>query len=165
MFISAPSPRMLFASIFLICAVALGFGLYLQAVHNLLACPLCVVQRIAYLGAGGVALAAALHGPVRDGNLLYAAASFGFSLLGLVVAGRQVWMISRPVFADCGISPEEQVLNSLPLAQWWPQMFQANGDCAKVTWSFLGWSVPELSFMVFAVITFATLKILTSNRG
>ena len=48
------------------------------------------------------------------------------------------------------------------LAKWWPAMFEANGDCTKVDWTFLGLSVPELSLIAFVLLSgiavFAALR-------
>lgn len=145
-----PSPRHLFVAIFLACAGGLAFGLYLQEYRSLLACPMCVAQRIAYFAVGITALVAAIHDPGRAGRFVYSGLAGTFALAGLVVALRQVWLIYHPQLADCGISPEEAFLNALPLAKWWPAMFVANGDCARVTWTFLGFSIPELSAALFA---------------
>ncbi|MBI2314415.1 MAG: disulfide bond formation protein B [Betaproteobacteria bacterium] len=144
-----PSPRHVFMAIFLACAGSLAFGLYLQEYRNLLACPMCVVQRIAYFGIGLTALAGAIHDPARIGRYVYSGLAGTFALTGLAVALRQVWLVYHPQLAECGISPEEAFLNALPLAKWWPAMFTANGDCARVTWSFLGLSIPELSAALF----------------
>lgn len=150
-------PRYIFLTIFLTCAAILGFGLYLQETRHLLACPMCVVQRMAYMAAGITALVAAVHNPGRMGRVAYAGLTGLFALAGLVVAARQVWLQHHPVMADCGISPEEAFLNALPLAQWWPAMFTANGDCARVTWTFLGFSIPELSLALFAGLLVLTM--------
>lgn len=144
------SPRNLYAAIFLACAGILGFGLYLQEYRHLLACPMCVVQRIAYIAVGITALAAAIHNPGRAGRYVYSGLAGIFAIGGLAVAARQVWLIYHPQLAECGVSAEEAFLNALPLARWWPAMFTANGDCARVTWSFLGLSIPELSAGLFA---------------
>lgn len=145
-------PRCLFLAIFLTCAAVLGFGLYLQETRHLLPCPMCVVQRIAYLAVGIIALAATLHNPVKHGRLVYAVLAGLFSIAGLTVAARQVWLQHHPIFAECGIGPEEVFLNALPLAKWWPAMFAANGDCARVTWTFLDFSIPELSLGLFGAL-------------
>ena len=64
-----------------------------------------------------------------------------------------MYLTYNPQAAECGISPEERFLNGLPLAQWWPAMFEANGDCTRVDWTFLGLSVPELSLIAFVLLS------------
>lgn len=72
-----------------------------------------------------------------------------FALAGAIVAFRQSWLIRYPESFECGISPEEQFLNALPIAEWWPGMFEANGDCTEVDWEFLSLAIPDWSFVAF----------------
>lgn len=126
---------------------------YLQARLDLLPCPLCVMQRIAYLFVGAVALVAAIHRPRGSGRYGYGALMILGSLAGAGIAAWQVVLTYQPHLASCAISPEERFLNALPLASWWPGMFEANGDCTAVDWTFAGLSVPELSLIAFLLLT------------
>jgi disulfide bond formation protein DsbB len=147
--------------IFLGCAGLLTYAIYLQLIKNLLPCPLCVVQRVAYWVAGIAALAAFLQGPQAFGRKVYGAFIVIASAAGAAVALRQAWLVRYPEAFECGISPEEEFLNALPLARWWPDMFEANGDCADVTWKFIGLTLPDWSaifFILFAILaTYATI--------
>jgi disulfide bond formation protein DsbB len=132
------------------CLALVAFAVaWLQAAIGLLPCPLCVMQRIAYLLVAATALAAAWHRPAGAMRRGYALLLMLWSGAGAAVAGWQVYLTYHPHAAECGISPEEKFLNSLPLAKWWPAMFEANGDCTRVDWTFLGLSVPELSLLAF----------------
>ena len=152
--------RALFLMIFLGCAGLLTYAIYLQLIKNLLPCPLCVVQRVAYWVAGIAALAAFLQGPQSFGRKVYGAFIVIASAAGAAVALRQAWLVRYPEAFECGISPEEEFLNALPLARWWPDMFEANGDCADVTWKFIGLTLPDWSAIFFILIailaTYAT---------
>ena len=152
--------RALFLMIFLGCAGLLTYAIYLQLIKNLLPCPLCVVQRVAYWVAGIAALAAFLQGPQAFGRKVYGAFIVIASAAGAAVALRQAWLVRYPEAFECGISPEEEFLNALPLARWWPDMFEANGHCADVTWKFIGLTLPDWSaifFILFAILaTYAT---------
>jgi protein dithiol:quinone oxidoreductase len=141
--------RYLFLFLFVACALLLGYALYLQKAQHLLPCPLCVAQRIAYWLVGLTALLAFIHHPASPARRWYAGVIAAGSLAGAVVAGHQIWMIRHPVDAGCGISPEEKFINALPFARWWPDMFEAYGDCAKVTWRFLSLNIPEWSLLCF----------------
>lgn len=125
---------------------------YLQEKLGLLPCPLCVMQRIFFILFSLTALAAV---PLRPGSglrRLHAGLLATWAALGAVVAAWQVYLTYHPQAAECGISAEERFLNALPLAKWWPAMFEANGDCTKVDWVFLGLSVPELSLAAFVLL-------------
>lgn len=152
---------------FLLSAGSLVAGiLYFQGVLELLPCPLCVAQRIAYIGIAFVALIAFLHGPRgATGRGVYAGASGLLALVGLGIALRQVWQIHNPETTfDCGISPEERFLNSLPLSRWWPEMFEAMGDCLEVAWTFFGYGIPEWSAVLFAALLLLAMATAFARR-
>lgn len=150
--------RLVYSTIALGCFGLMGFGLlYLQKVLYLFPCPLCVMQRIAFLVAGFLALAAALQNPGKVGKRIYGSLVGLAAAGGLVVAVRQLYLIHAPQSFECGISPEEKFLNALPLAKWWPGMFQAIGDCTEVAWTFLTLSIPGWAAVCFTAIIAASL--------
>lgn len=152
------SNRLVYSAIALGCFGLMALGLvYLQGVKHLVPCPMCVMQRIAFLIAGFVALGAALHNPGRRGRIAYSSLIGIAALAGLVVALRQVYLIHYPHTFECGISPEEKILDALPLANWWPAMFQAEGDCAEVAWTFIGVTIPGWAVVAFVSIIAAAL--------
>ena len=141
--------RTIFLFIFLCCAGLISYAQYLQHIDGLLPCPLCVAQRVIYWLLGLIALLAYLQNPKNIGRQLYGGLITIFALAGAVVAFRQSWLIRYPESFECGISPEEQFLNALPIAEWWPGMFEANGDCADVDWKLLSLTIPDWSFVAF----------------
>lgn len=150
--IARPDPSYIFLLILLICTSLLGYAQYLQHVENLLPCPLCVAQRVAFWLTGIIALLAFLHKPRITGRRLYGFLIAAFALTGAVIAGRHAWLIRYPESFECGISPEEAFLNALPIAEWWPGMFEANGDCANVDWKFLSLTLPDWSLIAFITL-------------
>jgi disulfide bond formation protein DsbB len=143
--------RGIFLLIFLGCTALISYALYLQLVKNLLPCPLCVAQRIAYWLVGLTALFALLHSPGATGRRIYHVLLALFAFCGATVALRQAWLVRYPEAFECGIGPEERFLNALPLARWWPSMFEANGDCADVTWKFASLTLPDWSAIFFII--------------
>ncbi|MEO7320929.1 MAG: disulfide bond formation protein B [Nitrosospira sp.] len=146
-----PKIRAIFLLVFLGCASLISYALYLQLVKNLLPCPLCVVQRVAYWLGGLIALLAFFHSPESVGRRIYSGAVAVFAFAGAVVALRQSWLVRYPEAFECGISPEEKFLNALPIAQWWPSMFEANGDCAEATWEFALLTLSDWSAIFFMI--------------
>lgn len=144
-------PRQIFLFIFLACAGLLGYAFYLQEVKHLLPCPLCVAQRLAYWLAGLTALLAFLHNPLTTGRRIYSGLLVILTLTGALVALRHAWLIRHENAFECGISIEERFMNALPFAKWWPAMFEANGDCALVTWKFMSLAMPDWSLACFVV--------------
>ena len=156
--------RLLFLFILLICISLLGYAQYLQHLEGLLPCPLCVAQRIVYWVLGLVALLAFLHNPKVIGHRFYSVLMSILALIGTIIAARHAWLIRYPESFECGISPEEVFLNSLPLASWWPGMFEANGNCADVDWKFLSLTIPDWSLIAFVSLGIVSLYILLAKK-
>jgi disulfide bond formation protein DsbB len=145
----------------------LSYAIYLQLIKNLLPCPLCVIQRVAYCLAGTAALMAFLQGPQAFGRKVYSGLILVASVAGAAVALRQAWLVRYPEAFECGVSPEEAFLNALPLARWWPVMFEANGDCADATWAFMGLTLPDWSaifFILFGGLATYAMAVRRSRR-
>jgi protein dithiol:quinone oxidoreductase len=157
------SASRIFLLIFLGCACLISYALYLQLVKSLLPCPLCVVQRIAYWLTGLTALLAFFHSS-RPARRIYGALMAVFAFSGAVVALRQAWLVRYPEAFECGISPEEEFLNALPLARWWPSMFEANGDCADVSWTFASLTLPDWSAIFFILLGALAVYALSPGR-
>jgi len=134
------------------CVGLLAFAmLWLQGELRLEPCPLCVIQRIAFILVGVTAAVATMIGPTRRWAVrLFSALTGLFSLGGLVVALRHVWLNHFPDAFGCGISPEERILHSLPLERWWPRMFEVNAGCTDATWNFLALSIADWAALWFA---------------
>ncbi|MDP3281084.1 MAG: disulfide bond formation protein B [Nitrosomonas sp.] len=156
--------RLLFLFILLICISLLGYAQYLQHLEGLLPCLLCVAQRLAYWMLGLVALLAFLHNPKVIGRRFYAVLMSILALIGTVIAARHAWLVRYPESFECGISPEEAFLNSLPLSGWWPGMFEANGDCADVVWRFLLLTIPDWSLIAFVSLGIVSFYMLLAKK-
>ncbi|MDR0633422.1 MAG: disulfide bond formation protein B, partial [Azoarcus sp.] len=137
--LSRLSWRPYFLALFALCVGELCFGVfYLQEAKGLEPCPMCIMQRYALLVVGVIALVAALlrRGPRVHGALITFAA-----LLGGGVAARQSWLQwNPPSVPECGPGLE-YLVESLPLTELLPKLFQGAGDCSAVDWTFLGLSI------------------------
>src|SRR5574344_705082 len=144
------NPRLLNLLVFLGCAALLAFGLYLEHVEGLAPCPLCVVQRIEFVAVGLTCLAAALHGPQRRGRRVYAVLTLLFAGAGMASAGRQIWLQTLPPDQLPACLPGlDYMLEALPFQDIVRMMLHGTADCAEVTWSLLGLSIPEWSLLAF----------------
>jgi disulfide bond formation protein DsbB len=157
--------RYIFLFIFLNCVGLLGYAQYLQHIENLLPCPLCVAQRLVFWILGLTALVAFLRNSQALARRIYGFFMTVFALTGAVIAFRQSWLIRFPESFECGISPEEAFLNSLPFAQWWPGMFEANGDCTDVDWEFLSLTIPDWSFIAFVSLGIVSVYVLFAKKA
>jgi len=157
--------RLLYLCIFLACAALMAYGLYLQHVEHLEPCPLCIFQRYAFVVTGAIALIAGIHNPGPAGRWIYGALLVLSSGTGAAIASRQTWLQHNPPnVLDCG--PDlAYMLDSLPLAQVLPKVFKGEGDCAKVTWTFLGLSIAEWALIWFAAfIAAAIVAVIVGKR-
>ena len=157
--------RVVLLLIFLICTSVIGYALYLQLVNNLLPCPLCIAQRIAYWLVGLTAFFAFIHNSRGLSQQIYCSLITIFSLIGLLLALRHSWLIRYPEAFECGISAEEKFLNTLSIANWWPSMFEANGDCADVKWEFMSLTIPDWSAIFFILFLIIAVYILFTSRN
>jgi len=145
--------RLFYAAPALICAALLGYGYYLQYFDSQDPCPLCLVQRGFYYGVLLVFAIAALHFPARIGKWIYCAAATVLALGGLGVAARQVWLQHLPADQVPACGPDLFfMIENFPLARTLEKLFMGSGQCAEVTWRFLGLSIAEWSLACFALL-------------
>lgn len=135
------SPRQWYAAVAATCVVLIAYAMVLQFVMDLEPCPLCILQRYAFvLVALFAGIAAALKSP-RVGRV-----SAGLAVMSaLSGAGVAAWHVKLQLFppeiGSCGPGLAYLILE-LPLARALPRIFQGGGDCTAVDWSFLGLSIP-----------------------
>ncbi len=153
--------RLIYTAIFSACAGLLGFGLYLQHVEHLDPCPLCILQRIAFIAIGLTALVAAIHNPQKIGNTIYAISLTIFAGIGAGIAGWHVWLqhMPRGKAVECGPGLD-YMLDAFPLSKALPMIFKGSGDCGNIVWSFLGLSIPGWALVWFILFTLTGLALL-----
>lgn len=159
-------PRVWFLLVLLFCASVLGFALYVQHVEFLDPCPLCVLQRIAFIWIGAIALVAVIHDPGMKGRWSYAALVALGAIAGSLVAGRHIWLQSLPPgqVPDCGMSLN-YMIESLPFTEVVTTLFYGSGECAKVDWTLAGLSMPWWTLFSYVAISAATLLVVSRSRG
>lgn len=129
---------------FLWCAGLMAYALYVQ--YGLLEepCPLCVLQRMAVIATGVLFLLAWMLNP---GSLalrrLLGALILLAAVAGIGIAARHIYVINAPAgsVAECGASLD-YMMDVLPLHEVLGKVLSGSGECAKVTWRFLGFSMP-----------------------
>jgi protein dithiol:quinone oxidoreductase len=140
----------------------LAFGLGLQLALGLIPCPMCILQRMAWLAIVGVSLTATLF--VKLPLRLYAALLAILALAGAGVAARQSWLQwFPPESASCG-RDFDGLIETFPLPKALSLMFRGSGDCSVVDWTFLGGSIANWSFVCFALVVVDAV-VLWRQRG
>ena len=139
-----------FVSIFSLSLVIFAVILQQTGYQNVsfLPCPLCILQRLGYLGIAISCLLAAALTPLRK---LFHGIAILIAGYGVAVAGHHVWLLSHPS-ESCGVDPLELWINQFQLANGLPWLFKADGLCSAKLPAILGMQVPEWSLLWFAVL-------------
>jgi disulfide bond formation protein DsbB len=141
--VRAPGRRAANALGALVCIALLGYAWYAQGILALDPCPLCIFQRIGVAATGAVFLLAALHNPRARGAAVYGVLVLVAAIATLAVAARHLWIQHLPPGAvpACGATLD-YMLDVFPLTDVIRKVLTGSGECAKVTWTFLGLSMP-----------------------
>jgi len=151
--LSCSQPRLVYVAGFLVCAGMIGFALYLQHVQGQEPCPLCILQRIAWVALGGIFLVAAVHGPGRIGAIVYGVLLFVVAGIGTGIAGRHVWLQHLPKDQVPACGPDlDFMLRQFPLSETLQKVLSGSGECAETGWTFLGLSIAGWSLLGFVLI-------------
>ena len=127
-----------------------ALALWIQTRYQLNPCPLCISQRMVFMGLGLLFLITAF---VKANTLL----SKFFTLLlvltalgGASVAIRHWWLQAHrdSIIADCGVG-FDYMFENFPLQKALTLVFRGTGDCAAIDWTFLGLSLPQMSLLAY----------------
>ncbi len=147
------SNRWLYLAGALFASGLMGFGLYLQYVKHQDPCPLCMVQRMIFVAILVLFAVAALHGPKRIGERVYAALIGLLSLLGVAVAARHIWIQHLPKDQVPACGPGlDYMLDTFPMADVLKELLHGSGECAVRGWSFLTLGIPEWSLLCYIAL-------------
>lgn len=147
---------------FLACLGLLGFALYTEHYWGFYPCPLCIFQRVGFVVMGGFFLLGALHAPRGGFRWVYAGGVLLGAALGLVAAGRHLWIQSLPAdqVPSCG-PPLNYMFDAFPFSKVLQLVFTGSGECAKVE-RILGLPMPAWSLIWFVLLV--ALVLLISRR-
>ncbi len=157
-------PRPLFLAAFLICAALIATALTMQYALKLEPCPLCIFQRVFVIALGAIVLVAAIHDPRLAGRRVYGVLIVVFGVLGMIVAGRHVWLQNLPAdqVPECGPGLE-YMLSACPLTEALSLVFRGSGECADVQWVFLGLTIPGWTLVIFTAFTIFGLLLIATR--
>ncbi|MDD2863412.1 MAG: disulfide bond formation protein B [Methylococcales bacterium] len=153
-------PRFWFLLGSLGCVFLLSMGAYFQFNQGLEPCPLCISQRIAIFLTGLVFMVAVVHNPKEQKGInRYAIFGALTALGGASISTRHVWIQHLPPDQVPECKPAlEYMLQNFPLIETVKLMLSGTGDCAKVDWTMLGFSMPAWTLVAFLML--ASLSIL-----
>lgn len=127
-----------------LCGALVAYALFTQHYQGQEPCPLCMFQRVGIIALGAVFALAAMHGTRRI------AVSRAYAVLVVLVAALTAGVAIRHLYIQglpagsvpaCGATLDF-MLDVFPLADVIRKVLTSSGECAKVTWRFLGLSMP-----------------------
>jgi len=138
----------------------MGFGLFLQYVKHQDPCPLCMVQRVIFFALLVVFALAAIHGPKRFGERVYAVIVVLLSMSGIGVAARHIWLqhLPKDQVPSCGPGLD-YMLETMPMGEVLKQLLHGSGECAAKGWTFLTLGIPEWSLLCYISLGILALAI------
>ena len=152
-FWNSVSNRLLYLAGALFASGLIGFALFLQYVKHQDPCPLCMVQRGVFVAILAAFAIAALHGPKRMGERVYAALISLFSLSGVAVASRHIWIQNLPKDQVPACGPGlDYMLETMPMANVLKELLHGSGECAEKGWTFLALGIPEWSLLCYLAL-------------
>ncbi len=137
---------------FACCAALLGYALYVEHGMLMMPCPLCILQRVAFVVMGLFFLLGALIGPRPGWLRKFNTALVGFgAAAGAGIAAWHVRMQHLPAddVPSCSGMELGYMLEAFPLRTVIERVFTGSGDCAKIDWTFLGLSMPIWTLVWF----------------
>lgn len=138
-----------FLALIVICFL-LATSVYLQIVEGIIPCPLCTLQRFTFGLLGICFLFGIFLSGKRWGRLLIHFCSATTALIGVTLAGRQVWLqqFHSSDGVECGVSLD-YMLQVLPLNEVMKKVFAGSSECAQRGWEFLSFNMAEWSLACF----------------
>lgn len=152
--------------VFLACTGLIAIAYYMEYVMYLDPCPLCMVQRYIIILLGVACLVAFVHNPGRRGKFSYSGIQLAVCALGAAAAGRHVWLQNAPAdkIPECfpGI---EIIFARKPFFDALAIVFGGTGECAEISWTFLGLSIPGWTLVAFVCFGIAAaIQIIQSKK-
>jgi disulfide bond formation protein DsbB len=145
-------------------AALIAFGLLLQLIEGVVPCPMCIMQRLVWMSIIVVSAVGTLWwGPRRVA--VFHALNGLLAIGGAYVAARQSWLQwYPPEFASCG-RDFYGIVDTFPLRQALPMLLRGSGDCSAVDWTFLGGSIANWSFVMFALaVAYSAWRVMAIMR-
>lgn len=152
------------AGLLSIAALLIAF-FYMEGHLGLPPCPLCMVDRVLLAIFAAVALLAAGHNPSQVGQRVYVAANAIICSAGMLASGRHIWLQSLPPDKVPGCTPDlSYLIDRLPLEKVITTLLNSAGECAEVSWTFLGMSIPQQTLLLFMTLFLLSLGSLFKTR-
>jgi disulfide bond formation protein DsbB len=150
---------------FVACFGLVGMALAIQTHYQLNPCPLCISQRMIFMGLGILFLISAFIKPATVLSKLFTLLQVLTALGGVGVAIRHWWLQAHrgEMIADCGVG-FDYMFENFPLQKAFKLIFRGTGDCAAIDWTFLGLSIPQMALIAFASMVAYAIYLAKLNK-
>ena len=128
-----------------------ALALVIQTQFKLEPCPLCISQRMVFMGLGLLFLVAAIVNPKQAiTRNIFALLQVLTAVGGAGVAIRHWYLQAHreSMIADCGVG-FDYMFENFPLQKALTLIFRGTGDCAAIDWTFIGLTLPQLALIAF----------------
>jgi disulfide bond formation protein DsbB len=137
-----------------ICASSLVIAVvYFQQHLGLEPCYLCITQRAFVAAVGVIFLLGAIHNPQGTRQKIYPIGAIAAALGGGYFSAKQIWLQNLPEenIPVCG-PPVDYLFDVFPASEVISMLIRGDGNCAKVQWELLGFSMPEWVLLIFIIL-------------
>ena len=145
----------------------MSVALYMEHAMGLEPCPLCILQRIAVIATGVVALIAALSNPGILGIRIFGVISVFTASLGAALSIRQLWLQTLPEDEIPACGPGlDYLMDVFPLTAVLSMILTGDGSCAEVVWSLFGINIPGWTLIgFFGLIAINLFQMIKPKHG
>ena len=157
--------RKTYGIMFILVIFLLLISLYLEYFQGILPCPLCTMQRFAFVLIGffallGIFIARFFWGRIFCNLFLLLSSSLGFGL-----AARQIWLQNFPSATnnECGVTLE-YMASVLPIKELVSKILQGSAECSVQGWQFLYLNMAEWALVWFMIFIVLSLYLLFKKR-
>ena len=157
--------RTIYLTAWILCLLALAISVFfMEGYLNLEPCPLCIISRFIVAALALLFLLIVLHNPGILGYKIYAGLSMLLIAAGIAVSARHIWLQSLPPELVPGCTPDIAYLfDRFPLFEALETVFNSTGECAEVSWTFLGLTIPQQTLLFFIVLLLLVLFAFVKN--
>ena len=148
------------------CFATVALALVIQTKYNLEPCPLCITQRMFFMGLGVLFLIGALVKPASILQKIFTLLQVATALGGAGWAIRHWYLQAHKgeIIADCGVG-FDYMFDNFPLKKMFTLIFKGTGDCAAIDWTLLGLTLPQLALITFAGFAIYAVWLLKSKAN
>jgi disulfide bond formation protein DsbB len=135
---------------FITTVLLLAYAYYEEYVEYLDPCPLCMVQRLVFAIIGVLFLLTLVKPPQFVLRKVVAVIIAIVSLMGAAVSSRHIWIQNLPPDEVPACGPGLfYMLDTLPFGAVLQEILHGSGECAEVSWRFLGLTMPMWTLVCF----------------